>query len=77
MNTNLFLQLQAALDAPRLQTGKVTSTFGDGTALVALNGAGSARVRNPLGIAAGQAVFVRAGEITAATPDLPAVFIEI
>jgi len=78
MNTNLFLQLQAALDAPRLQTGKVISTFGDGTALVALNGAGSARVRNPLvGIAAGQAVFVRAGEITAATPDLPVVFIEI
>jgi len=77
LHTNAFAHLQALLAAPRLVAGQISAVFSDGTALVAIHGAGSTRVRNPHGLQAGDAVFVQGDAITAPAPAMPFVEIEI
>ncbi|KUF37924.1 hypothetical protein AS359_04205 [Comamonas kerstersii] len=78
MSTNLYKRLLSLLPDEPVQSGTVSLVYSDGTALVTLDGGGGQlRVRNPLGIAAAQKVYVKAGEITGQAPDLPYVLIEV
>lgn len=51
--------------------------YPDGTAMVTMPGGAQARVRNPLGHAAGATVYVQDGAVIGDAPDLPVVLIEI
>lgn len=78
MSTNLYKRLLSLLPDDPVQSGTVSLAYSDGTALVTLDGGGGQlRVRNPLGMAAAQKVYVKAGEITGQAPDLPYVLIEV
>ena len=78
MSTNLYKRLLSLLPDDPVQSGAVAAVYADGTALVTLDGGGGQlRVRNPLGMAAAQKVYVKAGEITGQAPDLPYVLIEV
>lgn len=78
MSTNLYKQLLALLPQEPLQSGEIAVAYPDGTAEVVLDGGGGAlRVRNPLGLAEGATVYVKAGQITGAAPVLPYVRIEV
>lgn len=78
MSTNLYKRLLSMLPDDPVQSGTVSLAYSDGTALVTLDGGGGQlRVRNPLGMAVAQKVYVKAGEITGQAPDLPYVLIEV
>ena len=75
MSLNLYRQLRELLPEPALTVAAVVDVHADGTATVTFPGGGQQRVRgsaNP-----GQRVFVRAGVIEGAAPNLPTVTIEI
>ena len=55
----------------------VSTIYLDETALVTLPGGAQARVRNPLGAALGDAVYVQDGAVISQAPALPVVVIEI
>jgi hypothetical protein len=75
--TNLFKRLQQLLPAEPLLTGTVSAVDGDGMATVDLPGGGNLRVRNPLGSALGDSVYIQGQAITGDAPQLPFVRIEI
>lgn len=77
MSTTLYTRLLELLPAQPVLTGTVAAVYADGTALVTMPGGAQARVRNPLGHALGDAVFVQDGAVIGEAPALTAIVIEI
>jgi len=77
MTASLFLGMAELLASDPLLAGVVAAVFVDGTATVTLPGGGQMRVRNPLGSAVGEHVYLQRGAITGAAPvfDVIEVFI--
>lgn len=73
---NLFLRLQALNQQPPKLYATVKAVVGT-QAQIEYPGGVRGMVSNPIGAVAGQAVFVRSGEIVDRAPDLPYVRAEI
>ncbi len=76
-SVNLFRRLQSLQPEAPVLTGQMTAVSTDGTASVQMTGGGVLTARNPLGLEAGQRVFVQGGAIAGQAPDLPYMRIEI
>lgn len=77
MSTTLYTRLMELLPSAPVLSTTVDAVYGDGTALVTLPGGAQLRVRNPLGAALGDAVYVQDGAVIGQAPALPVVVIEI
>lgn len=77
MSTTLYTRLLELLPSQPVLTATVDTVYPDGTAMVTMPGGAQARVRNPLGRAAGATVYVQDGAVIGDAPDLPVVLIEI
>jgi hypothetical protein len=78
MSTNLYKRLMALLPDDPVMTGQISAVFPDGTVQITLEGAaGRLRVRNPLGKAEGDRVYVQGGAVTGPAPVMPYVLIEV
>lgn len=76
--TNLYRRLIELLPSDAQLVGDVQDVQPTaGTATVMLPGGGTLRVRDPLGSAIGDRVFVQGSAITGPAPTLPIVLIEI
>lgn len=77
MSTTLYTRLMELLPSQPVLTATVSTVYLDETALVTMPGGAQARVRNPLGASAGDAVFVQDGAVIGEAPALVPVLIEI
>ena len=77
MSTTLYTRLLELLPAQPVLAATIAAVYADGTALVTMPGGAQARLRNPLGLAMGAAVFVQDGAVIGEAPALTPVLIEI
>lgn len=75
MSTNIYRQLRELLPEPPLTVATVSAVHADGTVTVTYPGGGTQRVRGTATV--GAAVFVRAGQVEGAAPELQTVTIEV